>query len=241
MKQTGESVWELLKGTVAPGDQARSKTATRIVRAAATLFVERGYKRTTMEDIARRAGVVKATLYLHARNKAELLLMAIAAEKLAQRDMWLPILDEQRPAEERMRLYVHRLMTRAEHSPLQHRARSRDSDFFLWAEDLDGEVKRDLVELSTEFHENLLEQLAPGRFSPEEKRKRAKVLMMFDTMASVLTDPHVRGGLELEEIAAIMSEIVVDGLAPRGATAPCTSDVEGAVGPPKRVTGKESM
>jgi len=233
-------VWELLEAASGPGGQARSKTAKRIVRAAANLFVERGYKRTTMEEIASRAGVVKATLYLHAKNKAELLLMAIAAEKLAQREIWSPILDEQRPAEERMRLYVHRLITRAEHSPLQHRVRSRDFDFFLWAEDLDGEVKRDLVELSTEFHEHLLEQLAPGRFSSEERRKRAKVLMMFDTMASVLADPHVRGGLELEEIAAIMSEIVVDGLAPRGTTTACTSDVEGGVGPPKRVTGKES-
>lgn len=43
-----------------------------IVSAALDLFVERGYKATRLEDVARRAGVSKGTLYLYFPNKEEL-------------------------------------------------------------------------------------------------------------------------------------------------------------------------
>lgn len=43
-----------------------------IVAAAAELFVERGYERTRMEDVAARAGVTKATVYLYFADKGRL-------------------------------------------------------------------------------------------------------------------------------------------------------------------------
>jgi AcrR family transcriptional regulator len=43
-----------------------------LLEAAMDLFVERGYAATRLEDVARRAGVSKGTLYLYYENKEEL-------------------------------------------------------------------------------------------------------------------------------------------------------------------------
>ncbi|MGZ3185086.1 MAG: TetR/AcrR family transcriptional regulator [Telluria sp.] len=43
-----------------------------LLAAALDLFVERGYAATRLEDVARRAGVSKGTLYLYYENKEEL-------------------------------------------------------------------------------------------------------------------------------------------------------------------------
>jgi len=44
------------------------------------LFYEKGYYRTTMDDVAREAGVAKGTVYLYFNSKVELLLSIIEAE-----------------------------------------------------------------------------------------------------------------------------------------------------------------
>jgi AcrR family transcriptional regulator len=43
-----------------------------LLEAALALFVERGYAATRLDEVARRAGVAKATLYLYYENKLEL-------------------------------------------------------------------------------------------------------------------------------------------------------------------------
>ncbi len=43
-----------------------------LLAAAIDLFVERGFAATRLEDVARRAGVSKGTLYLYFENKEEL-------------------------------------------------------------------------------------------------------------------------------------------------------------------------
>ena len=45
---------------------------TELVRAALALFVERGFAATRLEDVARKAGVSKGTLYLYFGSKDEL-------------------------------------------------------------------------------------------------------------------------------------------------------------------------
>ena len=52
--------------------QAR-ETRREILRAAHDLFVEQGYARTTINDIARRAGVSPETIYASFKNKATVL------------------------------------------------------------------------------------------------------------------------------------------------------------------------
>ena len=52
-----------------------------IVAAALDVFVERGFARTKLEDVARRAGVTKGTIYLYFENK-EALFKAVIRETI---------------------------------------------------------------------------------------------------------------------------------------------------------------
>src|SRR5947207_12072417 len=58
-----------------------------LLAAALDLFVERGFAVTRLEDVAKRAGVSKGTLYLYFANKEELF-------KAVVRENILPVLGE---------------------------------------------------------------------------------------------------------------------------------------------------
>ncbi|WP_162917338.1 TetR/AcrR family transcriptional regulator [Dongia deserti] len=47
-------------------------TRTRIYAAAYTLFYRKGFQRTSLDDVAAKAGVTKRTLYYHVRSKDDL-------------------------------------------------------------------------------------------------------------------------------------------------------------------------
>lgn len=48
-----------------------------IINAAAKLFAEKGYYSTSMDDVAREAGVAKGSLYYHFKNKSQLYLETV--------------------------------------------------------------------------------------------------------------------------------------------------------------------
>jgi AcrR family transcriptional regulator len=54
-------------------DSRRGDTRQRIQRVALELFVERGYEKTSLREIAERLGVTKAALYYHFRTKEDIL------------------------------------------------------------------------------------------------------------------------------------------------------------------------
>lgn len=59
--------------------EARSE---HILAAAAELIVRWGYKKTTVDDIAKQAGVAKGTIYLHWKTREELFKAVLAYEEL---------------------------------------------------------------------------------------------------------------------------------------------------------------
>ena len=67
---TGDAVW---------GDQAQNREEVReqkrmaVLREAARLFTQRGYDRTSLDDIASGLGVSKRTLYYYVKNKEDIL------------------------------------------------------------------------------------------------------------------------------------------------------------------------
>ncbi|MEU7070158.1 ScbR family autoregulator-binding transcription factor [Streptomyces narbonensis] len=63
--------------------QARAiKTRRAILEAAATVFAERGYERTTIGEILARAGVTKGALYFHFASKEDVALGVLDAQML---------------------------------------------------------------------------------------------------------------------------------------------------------------
>lgn len=63
--------------------EKRQARAQRILDAAKTLILRYGYHKTTMEDIAREAGVGKGTLYLHWNTREALFAALMLREKVA--------------------------------------------------------------------------------------------------------------------------------------------------------------
>lgn len=60
----------------------RQERAHRILDAAAALILRWGYDKTTVDDIAKRAGVAKGTIYLHWRTREELIMAVMTRENL---------------------------------------------------------------------------------------------------------------------------------------------------------------
>jgi len=60
----------------------RQERADRILDAAAELILRWGYRKTTIDDIAKQAGVAKGTIYLHWKTREDLFLALMAREGL---------------------------------------------------------------------------------------------------------------------------------------------------------------
>ncbi|GAA2008066.1 helix-turn-helix domain-containing protein [Nocardiopsis rhodophaea] len=74
------------RGTAAAEDSTpagRDRRAERILDAAGELLVAWGYKRVTIDDVARRAGVGKGTVYLHFTTKEALFLTVLMRSQAA--------------------------------------------------------------------------------------------------------------------------------------------------------------
>jgi len=57
--------------------EARTRRAEHILDTATTLLLRWGFRKTTVDDVARAAGVAKGTIYLHWKDKNELFLAAV--------------------------------------------------------------------------------------------------------------------------------------------------------------------
>ncbi len=68
---------------MSPRPNAAERRTAQIIQAATAAFAEKGFDGATMEDIADRAGINKATIYLYFDSK-DALIYAIAEELFAQ-------------------------------------------------------------------------------------------------------------------------------------------------------------
>jgi AcrR family transcriptional regulator len=68
VKTTDAAMADRSESSSSPVDDAMART-DQIADAALRLFARYGYKRSSMDDIAREAGLAKATLYLHFKGK----------------------------------------------------------------------------------------------------------------------------------------------------------------------------
>jgi AcrR family transcriptional regulator len=77
-----------------PRQERAQATQAAIIRAAATVFAERGYARTTLDAVAVEAGVTKGALYFHFASKHDLANAVIHEETLLTRGRSREVLAE---------------------------------------------------------------------------------------------------------------------------------------------------
>ncbi|MET8157575.1 helix-turn-helix domain-containing protein [Sphaerisporangium sp. NPDC005289] len=70
-------------GRGAPPGPGREERAHRILDAAAELILRWGYDKTTIDDIARAAGVAKGTIYLHWKSREALFAALLRRDRVA--------------------------------------------------------------------------------------------------------------------------------------------------------------
>jgi AcrR family transcriptional regulator len=79
---------EVAARTPAPLTEKARTTRAALVESASALFIEQGYGAVTVRDLARRTQVTSGAIYGHFRNKADLLVAAIAQH--ITEDLYLP-------------------------------------------------------------------------------------------------------------------------------------------------------
>ena len=178
----------------------RDLTRSRIVNAARELFHARHFDITTMDEIAVAAGLRRSTLYLHYRDKAEILLELITVYG-AKAQAMLALLPGPRAPLADIRAWVGEVarFIASERVPLSIIVEVRRRQGF--GETLDA-LTTDLIAGLTANNPRLRGALA----SPPDPAARARALMLLQELTYAcevhLEDPADPAGLALLDVAA---------------------------------------
>lgn len=195
----------------ADGEPRQRAKRLRILAAATECFVEFGYRKTSMDEVAIRAGVAKGTLYLYYRNKAELVFHAIALEKSRYLDRLGPLTDTTVDARLRLRTLIAMGLVLSAEMPLLARVTRGDHEIGLAIADLDTSVLARINDWQTEFMVDLLDQGTRGRLPRAVLVERAQVLI--DLIYAVTTSGHLLAAPpSVEAHARVLAGIVADGV-----------------------------
>lgn len=217
-KWTPERLREELDEFLGTGDpdDPRERKRLRIVEAATELFIRHGYRKTSIDEVARGAGVAKGTVYLYFKNKVELLMHTLGEEKRRHVEDLVPIMAPELHPRERLKLWIKTILTVSERMPLATRMISGDREFLIALEEVDQTQAQEWERQRFEFLGELLSDAA-GKKAPkaEELRERAMVLFSLAYYAGAIGDPRIRGGIELDRFAETFADMLVDGLGSR--------------------------
>ena len=193
-------------------DDPKEKKRRRIVEAAAALFVEQGYRKTSMDEIARRAHVAKGTLYLYAKTKADLLVQAIALEKLSRVDAWKPLWDPDKSPADKLAFLLESMLVLPEQLPLTARLLSGEREIVYVLQEFDPALLKQNEAESRQLFTGLIDAAAPGRFSAAELDAHAAALMAIGYTSMVLSEEHHRRGLDVAEQSRRIARMLVHGI-----------------------------
>lgn len=193
---------------------ARRATRRRIVAAATELFAHYGYRKTSIDDIARRAGIGKGTLYLYFESKIDLMVIAIAYEKRQHLDELRPVLEL--PPEQRLRAYLSLALRMAGGDmPLTAKLLGGDHEILTVLAEVDPSELAKWNADGSDFLGTFLAAAGGDRWTPDELRDRAMVVRGLLFLGGLLSSEQVRAGIPLDTFADVLAELVVDGVRPR--------------------------
>jgi AcrR family transcriptional regulator len=196
-------------------DDPKEQRRRRIVDAAKELFIRQGYRKTSIDEVAALARVAKGTVYVYAKNKADLMLQVIVEEKKKYLKELQPVLDQEQPPRDRLRWWIRTALTAHAKMPLIARLMSGDREMLDLFRDMDADLRERTFAMQRAMVAGLLEQATrPHRWTPSELEDRAKMLIGLAYAAMVFDDEHMRGGLSLERFAEVLTESLLEGLMP---------------------------
>ena len=204
---------ELAGPEAGPGADPKLRKRARIVEAATELFIEKGYRKATIDEVAERAGIAKGTVYLYFKNKVALLVTAAAREKLSYLARIKPIYVEDLPASVRLKRWLVAVYVLAHEMPLTSRLLKDPKELMRVYDELPPELMSHGLQQRDEFLGALIDEAAGDHgWNAVELQHRVKVLGGLVYFSSMMGDERVRRGLSLERYATILADLIVDGL-----------------------------
>ena len=160
-----QEMGQWMDGFLWPDADARQRAKReRILQSATELFVRFGYRKTSMDEVARRAGIAKGTVYLYYRNKAELVFHAVALEERTFLVRLEPLLEPSLSAPDRLVSLIALVLIAARELPLLARFTGGDRDIELAMQDIDTSVLSEINHWQVEFTGRLLEDATGGEW-----------------------------------------------------------------------------
>jgi AcrR family transcriptional regulator len=216
LSKTREMLDELLAEAASTDPKERKRQ--RILRVAIDLFVAHGYRRTSIDDVARTAGVAKGTVYLYFKSKADLLVACITAEKARYAGQMQPLLQADIAPATKLRLYLELALKMSADLPLLARLLSGDQELLAVLDDVDEVLGVRTTELQLGFLSALIGEANRGHaWTPDELRERARVLLSLVYIAGHFGDDETRFGLSLTRHGELLADILVQGIAAEAA------------------------
>ena len=204
---------EQINGFLSSGADAKQlHKRMRILHAATDLFIAHGYKKTSMEDVARSAGVAKGTVYLYYRNKAELLLHTLALQKLQYLEHFAPALvDTSIAPRQRLRSIVETAIVMSRRMPLMAQFTSGDHELTQILREVDGTFLATITQWQLNFVAGLIRAASERNASQDVMEQRAAHLL--EVIFAVATSGRVfQTDLPLEDYARQIGEILTVGV-----------------------------
>ncbi len=188
-------------------------TRDAILDAAGTLLGRYGYHKTTMDDLAREAGVARRTLYLHFKSKDEIFLERIDRVVARLLDELRIIARTSAPVEDRLkRMLLTRVMFRFD--TVRGYVQSLDEIFQALRQPYLQRREQYFSAESSVFTAVLEEGVANGDLTPMDVNETARSLILATSalMPYALSPRELGSRRDVERVTARIAEIAIAGL-----------------------------
>lgn len=187
----------------------KESTRRRIIESASALFRELGVRRTTMEDIAERAGVSRATLYVYATSKEDIVIKALAEEQLVRLGDSTLLRHIDAPPKERLKILLADHIAAFERTPLLALFIKGDPELVYSLER--HPAVRDAIPVDDDLLVSMIIAAFPA--TPiDEARNVALVIRTVLTVGPDLVENAPNYGSTPNELAARLASLLVEGI-----------------------------
>ncbi|GBE13491.1 nucleoid occlusion factor SlmA [bacterium BMS3Bbin14] len=188
-----------------------------ILTAALEIVAAEGSRALTMKRVARAVGVTEAAIYRHFENKRHLLLALYGYVKELLLSELSPVLAEDRPAPERLALFVETM--------LDYLSKHKGINLILLAETIyhqDEELRKAMLDIFSSFRELAKTLIMAGMTSGDFRRDidiDGFATSLAGMMQSVLTknmlEKGAAGEFDVESAKKAIPDCILRGLLPR--------------------------
>lgn len=191
-------------------DEKLRRKRERILRAATDLFVRFGYRKTSMDDVAKRAGVAKGTVYLYYRNKAELVYHAASLEERTYLERMMPLGEKSLTPRERLRSFITLSVRMTREMPLLSSLIQGDHEIELALQEVDKSVSVGANKMQIDYVVRLLKAASGGQVTAAELQTRGQV--MIDMLFALTTSNTMNAqGIDWDDYVDTLADVIIDG------------------------------